>query len=93
MTNTLAAALFLVPDIPIQSIAILVGIDKSMSECRALTILIGNNVACFVISLLEVELDKDKPHETMGQLEPGARELLYTGSKAHLHINCHARIA
>jgi aerobic C4-dicarboxylate transport protein len=100
MTNTLAAALFLVPDIPIQSIDILVGIDKSMSECRALTILIGNNVACVVISLLEVELDKDKPHETMGRpiqlgeaLEPGARELLYTGSKAHLHINCHARIA
>ena len=43
---TLAATLSIVPDIPIQSIAILVGIDKFMSECRALTNLIGNGVAC-----------------------------------------------
>ncbi len=41
---TLAATLSIVPDIPIQSIAILVGIDKFMSECRALTNLIGNGV-------------------------------------------------
>ncbi|HZC97144.1 MAG TPA: cation:dicarboxylase symporter family transporter, partial [Bradyrhizobium sp.] len=47
------ATLSIVPDIPIQSIAILVGIDKFMSECRALTNLIGNGVACVVISLSE----------------------------------------
>ena len=41
---TLAATLSIVPDIPIQSIAILVGIDKFMSECRALTNLVGNGV-------------------------------------------------
>jgi Na+/H+-dicarboxylate symporter len=35
----------IVPDIPIQSLAILLGIDKFMSECRALTNLIGNGVA------------------------------------------------
>src|SRR5882672_11255252 len=76
---TLAATLSIVPDIPIQSIAILVGIDKFMSECRALTNLIGNGVACVVISLSEGELDKDKLHETMAHpielgeaLEPGA---------------------
>ena len=57
---TLAATLSIVPDIPIQSIAILVGIDKFMSECRALTNLIGNGVACVVISLSEGELDKDR---------------------------------
>ncbi len=34
---TLAATLAIVPDIPIPSLAILVGIDKFMSECRALT--------------------------------------------------------
>ena len=56
---TLAATLSIVPDIPIQSIAILVGIDKFMSECRALTNLIGNGVACIVISRSEGELDKD----------------------------------
>src|SRR5256886_3775026 len=76
---TLAATLSIVPDIPIQSIAILVGIDKFMSECRALTNLIGNGVACIVISRSERELDKDKLHETMAHpieigeaLEPGA---------------------
>ena len=53
------------PDIPIQSLAILVGIDKFMSECRALTNLIGNGVACVVISLSEGELDKEALHETM----------------------------
>jgi aerobic C4-dicarboxylate transport protein len=42
---TLAATLSIVPEIPVQSIAILVGIDKFMSECRALTNLIGNGVA------------------------------------------------
>src|SRR6202040_3624264 len=78
---TLAATLSIVPDIPIQSIAILVGIDKFMSECRALTNLIGNGVACVVISLSEGELDKEKLHETMAHpielgegLEPGAGE-------------------
>ena len=54
---TLAATLAIVPDIPIQSIAIILGIDKFMSECRALTNLIGNGVATIVISRWEGELD------------------------------------
>jgi aerobic C4-dicarboxylate transport protein len=54
---TLAATLAIVPDIPIQSLAILLGIDKFMSECRALTNLIGNGVATIVISRWEGELD------------------------------------
>jgi aerobic C4-dicarboxylate transport protein len=62
---TLAATLAIVPDIPIQSIAIILGIDKFMSECRALTNLIGNGVATVVISRWEGELDVDKLHETM----------------------------
>ena len=62
---TLAATLAIVPDIPIQSLAILLGIDKFMSECRALTNLIGNGVAAVVISRWEGELDVDKLHQTM----------------------------
>src|SRR5262245_29066506 len=54
-----------VPDVPIESLAILVGIDKFMSECRALTNLVGNGVATIVISRWEGELDADKLHETM----------------------------
>jgi aerobic C4-dicarboxylate transport protein len=62
---TLAATLAIIPDIPIQSLALLLGIDKFMSECRALTNLIGNGVACVVISRSEGELDVDKLHEAM----------------------------
>ena len=62
---TLAATLSVIPDIPVQSIAIILGIDKFMSECRALTNLIGNGVATVVISRWEGELDTDKLHETM----------------------------
>ncbi|MFZ0837347.1 MAG: dicarboxylate/amino acid:cation symporter [Xanthobacteraceae bacterium] len=62
---TLAATLAIVPDIPIHSLAILLGIDKFMSECRALTNLVGNGVATVVISRWEGELDAQKLHETM----------------------------
>jgi aerobic C4-dicarboxylate transport protein len=62
---TLAATLSVVPDIPVQSIAIILGIDKFMSECRALTNLIGNGVATVVISRWEGELDAKALHDTM----------------------------
>jgi aerobic C4-dicarboxylate transport protein len=62
---TLAATLSIVPDIPIESIAIILGIDKFMSECRALTNLIGNGVATVVISRWEGELDVKALNETM----------------------------
>lgn len=64
---TLAATLAIVPDIPIQALAILVGIDKFMSECRALTNLIGNGVATVVISRMEGELNADRLRQTMAQ--------------------------
>jgi aerobic C4-dicarboxylate transport protein len=61
---TLAATLAIVPGIPIQS---LLGIDKFMCECRALTNLIDNGVATIVISRWEGELDSRALHETMAQ--------------------------
>ena len=57
---TLAATLSVIPDIPIQALAVLVGIDKFMSECRALTNLVGNGVACVAVSRWEGELDLAK---------------------------------
>jgi aerobic C4-dicarboxylate transport protein len=62
---TLAATLAIIPDIPIQALAILVGIDKFMSECRALTNLVGNGVATIVIGRLEGELDAEKLQAAM----------------------------
>ena len=55
---TLAATLAIIPDIPIQSLAVIVGIDRFMSECRALTNLIGNGVATLIVSRWEGELDR-----------------------------------
>src|SRR3954462_12882405 len=62
---TLAATLAIVPDIPIQSLAILLGIDKFMSECRALTNLVGNGVATLVISRWEHELNVERLNKAM----------------------------
>jgi aerobic C4-dicarboxylate transport protein len=62
---TLAAILTAVPAIPIQALAILVGIDKFMSECRALTNVVGNGVATLVVSSWEGELDIPKTRAAM----------------------------
>ena len=56
---TLAATLSVVPSIPVESLAVLVGIDRFMSECRALTNLAGNGVATIVVSRWEKELTKE----------------------------------
>ncbi len=56
---TLAATLAVVPDIPIAALALLVGVDRFMSECRALTNLVGNGVATLVIARWEGDLDRD----------------------------------
>jgi aerobic C4-dicarboxylate transport protein len=57
---TLAAILAAVPSIPVQSLALLVGIEKFMSECRALTNVVGNGVATLVVSRWQGELDVEK---------------------------------
>ena len=53
---TLAATIAVLPKVPIASLALLVGIDRFMSECRALTNLIGNGVATLAISRWENEV-------------------------------------
>ncbi|ODT60439.1 MAG: sodium:dicarboxylate symporter [Phenylobacterium sp. SCN 69-14] len=56
---TLAATLAVAPTIPIASLALLVGVDRFMSECRALTNLIGNGVATLVVARWEGDLDRE----------------------------------
>jgi aerobic C4-dicarboxylate transport protein len=70
---TLAATLAVVPDVPIQALALLLGIDKFMSECRAITNIVGNGVATIVISRWENELDSGKLGAIMAD-PVGARE-------------------
>ncbi|HEX9278884.1 MAG TPA: dicarboxylate/amino acid:cation symporter [Casimicrobiaceae bacterium] len=62
----LAATLSSVPTIPVAGLALILGIDRFMSEARALTNLIGNGVATIVVSKWERELD----HQ---QMERGLR--------------------
>jgi aerobic C4-dicarboxylate transport protein len=57
---TLAATLAVVPTIPVAGMALILGIDRFMSECRALTNFIGNGVATIVVSKWENELDHDR---------------------------------
>ena len=62
---TLAATLSVMPGIPVESLAILVGIDRFMSECRALTNLVGNGVATVVISRWEKEVTPEQLRTNM----------------------------
>jgi aerobic C4-dicarboxylate transport protein len=57
---TLAATLAAIRPELVPGMAIVLGIDKFMSECRALTNLTGNGVACVVVSWWEGELDRGK---------------------------------
>ncbi len=57
---TLAATLAAVRPELVPGMAIVLGIDKFMSECRALTNITGNGVACIVVAWWEGELDRDK---------------------------------
>jgi aerobic C4-dicarboxylate transport protein len=56
---TLAATLAVVPTIPVAGMALILGIDRFMSECRALTNFVGNGVATLVVAKWEGELDMD----------------------------------
>jgi aerobic C4-dicarboxylate transport protein len=57
---TLAATLAVVPTIPVAGMALILGIDRFMSEARALTNFIGNGVATIVVSRWENELDHER---------------------------------
>ncbi len=57
---TLAATLSVVPAVPVAGMALILGIDRFMSECRALTNLVGNAVATIVVARWEGELDTDR---------------------------------
>jgi aerobic C4-dicarboxylate transport protein len=68
---TLAATLSVVPAVPVAGMALILGIDRFMSECRALTNFVGNAVATIVVARWENELDQAKLAEAMaGRLPP-----------------------
>jgi aerobic C4-dicarboxylate transport protein len=57
---TLAASLSAVPTVPVSAMVLILGIDRFMSECRALTNIVGNGVATIVVSAWEGSLDRER---------------------------------
>lgn len=76
---TLAATLAVVDPRLVPGMAIVLGIDKFMSECRALTNLCGNGVACVIVAWWEGELDRDKLNARLSrQIDPTDLETAVT---------------
>ncbi|MEP9378291.1 dicarboxylate/amino acid:cation symporter [Aquabacter sp. CN5-332] len=72
---TLAATLAVVPEIPVAGMALILGVDRFMSECRSLTNFIGNAVATLVVARWEGELDLDRLHAVLdGEIDVDAPE-------------------
>ena len=67
---TLAATLAVVPTIPVAGMALILGIDRFMSECRALTNFIGNGVATVVVAKWEGELDMERMDAVLNGNDP-----------------------
>lgn len=72
---TLAATLSIVPSVPVAGLALILGIDRFMSECRSLTNFIGNAVATVVVSKWEGRLDKAQFDAALAGRLPPVEEL------------------
>jgi aerobic C4-dicarboxylate transport protein len=64
---TLAATLSAVGNIPVAGLTLLLGVDRFMSEARAITNLIGNGVACVAVSKWEGELDTERAQRVLNR--------------------------
>ena len=69
---TLAATLQVVPEIPVAGMALILGVDRFMSECRSLTNFVGNAVATLVVARWEGELDVARLHAVLDHGEEAA---------------------
>ena len=63
---TLAATLAVVPSIPVAGLALILGVDRFMSEARSLTNFVGNGVATIVVARWEGELDRNALSRELG---------------------------
>ena len=76
---TLAATLASVRPELVPGMALVLGIDKFMSECRALTNITGNGVACIIVAWWEGELDREKLRRSLDQeIDPSDIETAVT---------------
>ena len=75
----LAATLSVVPAIPVAGMALILGVDRFMSECRALTNFVGNAVATIVVARWERAVD---PAQLRAAFRGAGGELTETESDA-----------
>jgi aerobic C4-dicarboxylate transport protein len=62
---TLAATLTVVPELPVEGMVLVLGVDRFMSECRSLTNFTGNAVASIVVSRWDKQLDEKRLHAVL----------------------------
>lgn len=62
---TLAATLSIVPSVPVAGMALILGVDRFMSECRSLTNFVGNAVATIIVAAWEGKLDRARLNAAM----------------------------
>jgi aerobic C4-dicarboxylate transport protein len=89
---TLAASLSVVPTVPVTAMVLILGIDRFMSECRALTNIVGNGVATIVVSAWEGGLDRAKLAMALGDGDSRStdpRETGETGDMASVEPSNH----
>jgi aerobic C4-dicarboxylate transport protein len=68
---TLAATLSIVPTVPVAGLALILGIDRFMSECRSLTNFMGNAVATIVVARWEGALNESRLAAALANGPPG----------------------
>ena len=71
----LAATLSAVGHVPVAGLALILGIDRFMSEARALTNIIGNGIATIVVGKWCKELDEEKLHSVLGKSDAKIPEM------------------
>jgi len=72
---TLASTLAVVPSVPVAGMALILGIDRFMSECRALTNIVGNGVATVVVAKWTGDLDTARMQRQLnGETDEAAQE-------------------
>lgn len=67
---TLAATLAVVPEVPVAGMALILGIDRFMSECRSITNFMGNAVATVVVARWDGALDREALSRALGTAPP-----------------------
>ena len=84
---TLAATLTAIPSIPMAGLALLLGVDRFMSEARAITNLIGNGVAAVAVSRWEKELDVERARKVLDLVK-----LVEADERAEGHVDASAAV-